>query len=944
MQTETWVVFAGEDTADVELVGGKGASLLELTKAGFPVPPFFVLTTNAWRQAWSLETASECTARWSGSATAETQPQDLPPPLRALVASAYERLGGGAVAVRSSAVAEDSHEASFAGQQETILGVEGLEAVVQAIVRCWVSAESERVRVYRSVRGSLTMPGKHPSPSSDTIGGRETIAATPMAVVVQRLIEAEVAGVLFTRDPTDATGEHLLVEATWGLGEGVVSGKVMPDRYRVRRQDGVLVCQEIAEKSCCVRRNGLETVPESLRSQPCLTPEQLAELTRLALQVEQHYGEARDVEWALAAGQFWVLQARPITTVSAWERESYRRVEIERLQQLAEPRGTVWARYNLAESLTVPTPMTWAVLRQFMSGRGGYGQLLRDVGFDPDPRLDALGFLDLVAGRPYVNLSREPWCYFRYFPFWYPFSDLKADPTRALYPRPKPDWSRLSWHFWLYLPWTFWKMVRQVLRLNRLAGELPQRLREEVYPAFAQSAQAARRESLVGLSDRAVWQRFRHWQEATLVSFARQALQPTVVLGQLLGSLEQMLRKTLPAPEATNAVRQLLVGVRPDAEADVANGLEKLRQGQWSLTEFVQRFGHRGELEMELAQPRWEETPHTLLAHLQPADQLSANDQTFSVPPVASDTAAPQRERASVCSESQAPFERSWQELAEKLRQSASHLDTLRQLVERVREFAALRETSRHYLLLGYSILRQCLVELGRRWQLGDGIFYLTPEEIERLIGLPVRSADPATVMPQNTSAVGDQHVSGADPSWHLLRQTIRHRRRERQIALTLEVPTVLFSDDLEALGRPIQVSGADTVQGIAVSPGVGEGPALVLREPHRPAELSSIGHSETTTAHRPTSGYVLVCPSTDPAWVPLFLEAAALVMETGGVLSHGAIVAREFGLPAVVGIPDACQRFRTGQRLRVNGNTGEVQLLDEPVTASTISRHSAGE
>jgi phosphohistidine swiveling domain-containing protein len=933
--TEDLLVFAGESLADVELVGGKGASLLELARAGFPVPPFFVLTTNAWRQAWALETASENTARWSGSATAETQPQDLPPALRALVASAYGRLGGGAVAVRSSAVAEDSHDASFAGQQETILGVEGLEALVQAILRCWASAASERAQVYRSVR--LTEPSSvnHPAVSSikasqsePAVPGCDSPAVRncdapasslppghwPMAVVVQQLIEAEVAGVLFTRDPTDTTGEHVLIEAAWGLGEGVVSGKVMPDRYRVRRQDGEVVEQQIADKSCCVRRNGLETVPESLRSQPCLTPEQLSELTRLALQVEQYYGEPRDIEWALAAGRFWLLQARPITTVSAWERESYRRAEITRLRQLAEPRGTVWARYNLAESLTVPTPMTWAVLQRFMSGRGGYGQLLRDVGFDPDPRLDELGFLDLVAGRPYVNLSREPWCYFRHFPFWYPFASLKAEPTRALYPRPQPDWSRLGWRFWLYLPWTFWKMLRQTLRLHRLAGELPELLRREIYPEFARAAESARRESLRGLSDRAVWERFRHWENATLIGFARQALQPTVVLGQLLGSLEQMLRKTLPAPEAANAVRQLLVGVRPDAEADVASGLEKLRQGKWSLTEFVQRFGHRGELEMELAQPRWEETPHTLLARLQPGDSLSANDQTFPVPPVASDTAGQQKELANFCSDSQAQFERSWQGLVEKLRQSAADLDTLRQLVERVREFAALRETSRHYLLLGYSILRQCLVELGSRWHLGDGIFYLTPEEIERLIGLPVRSADSAAVMPQNTPAVGDQHVSTADTSWHQVRQTIRQRRRERQIALTLEVPTVLFSDDLEALGRPIQVSGADTVQGIAVSPGVGEGPALVLREPRPPGTQQ---------------GYVLVCPSTDPAWMPLFLQASALVMETGGVLSHGAIVAREFGLPAVVGIPDACQRFRTGQRLRVNGNTGEVQLLE---------------
>lgn len=938
MQPETWVIFAGEDPADVQLVGGKGASLLELVRGGFPVPPFFVLTTRAWEAAQGAAHSKRYEEQKLPAAQCYSLLADLSDRLREVVGQAYERLGGGAVAVRSSAVAEDSHEASFAGQQETILGVEGLEAVVQAIVRCWASAASERVRVYRSARETLTMPGKHPSSGSDTTGEQETAEAMPMAVVVQRLIEAEVAGVLFTCDPTDATGEHLLVEAAWGLGEGVVSGKVMPDRYRVRRQDGVVVCQEIAEKSCCVRRNGLETVPESLRPQPCLIPEQLAELTRLALRVEQHYGEARDVEWAWAAGQFWVLQARPITTVSAWERESYRRTEIERLRQLAEPRGTVWARYNLAESLTVPTPMTWAVLRQFMSGRGGYGALLRDVGFDPDPRLDDEGFLDLVGGRPYVNLSREPWCYFRHFPFWYPFSDLKADPTRALYPRPKPDWSRLSWRFWLNLPWTFWKMVRQVLRLNRLAGELPQRLREEVYPAFAQSAQAARRESLAGLSDRAVWQRFRHWQEATLVSFARQALQPTVVLGHLLGTLESILRKVLPPSQSAQAVRELLVGVRPDPQADVAGGLEKLMGGEWSLAEFLEQFGHRGELEMELAQPRWEELPEKLLTRLglTVGDTVPSGGRSSSASP-ASATA-----RGSGLDEI-------WPRLSDKLRQSGADTDSARQLVERVRECAALRETSRHYLLLGYSILRQCLVELGHRWQLGDGIFYLTPVEIERLLGISASSADSPMLLPTELEANSPCYCSPIPAAGSAFQRSelptiIRQRRRQRQIALTLEVPTVLFSDDLEALGRPLSIAAAGSVKGIAVSPGVGEGPALVLHEPHRPAEPCSIGRSGPPAARRPTSGYVLVCPSTDPAWVPLFLEAAALVMETGGVLSHGAIVAREFGLPAVVGIPDACQRFRTGQRLRVNGNTGEVQLLDEPVAACTISRHRAGE
>jgi pyruvate,water dikinase len=204
--------------------------------------------------------------------------------------------------------------------------------------------------------------------------------------------------------------------------------------------------------------------------------------------------------------------------------------------------------------------------------------------------------------------------------------------------------------------------------------------------------------------------------------------------------------------------------------------------------------------------------------------------------------------------------------------------------VERLRTYLGLRETGKHHLMRGYAVIRQALLELDRRFGLDGGIFYLTPDELPAL-------------------------VEGTD-----LKPIAAGRRRTRAVELSLEVPPVLFGDDLEAVGRPLPPpAGAEELTGVALSAGVAEGPALVLTEPGAvPAE----------------PGYILVCPSTDPAWVPLFVHARGLVMESGGTLSHGAIVAREFGLPAVAGLPGVQHRIRSGQRLRVDGGRGTVSLI----------------
>jgi rifampicin phosphotransferase len=226
-----------------------------------------------------------------------------------------------------------------------------------------------------------------------------------------------------------------------------------------------------------------------------------------------------------------------------------------------------------------------------------------------------------------------------------------------------------------------------------------------------------------------------------------------------------------------------------------------------------------------------------------------------------------------------------WDRIAGEAKLTPSMRAALAEDLQALHTYLGLRETAKHYLMRGYALIRRILMELDRRFRLNGGIFNLTPKELPELL-------------------------AGAD-----LSQRIRERRQRRALALTLEVPAVLFSDDLEAIGRTAEVAGADVLQGVPLSAGVAEAEALVLDNP--------------TAAEPPARPYILVCPSTDPAWVPWFVAARGLVMETGGVLSHGAIVAREFGLPAVAGPPGIYRRISTGQKLRVDGTTGRVILLN---------------
>jgi phosphohistidine swiveling domain-containing protein len=815
--------FEQIEPGDADTVGGKGLSLGVMAGAGLPVPPGFCVTSAAYRRLQGRAPLSD-------------------PGLSAAITEAYRGLGGGRVAVRSSATSEDGAVTSFAGQQETLLDISGDDAVVEAVGRCWASLHTDRAVAYRRHQGV------------DERG-------LAMAVVVQRLVPAEVSGVLFTRDPLDPSGRRMLVEASWGLGESVVSGRVTPDRYHVDRETGAVHDRHIATKETLWSPDGPRPVPDAQRNESCLDDARLEQLAELGRRIESLYGDARDVEWAWAEGRFWVLQARPITTGGMAELEQVRREEIALLLLKARPGGTVWARYNLAEVLPEPTPMTWAIVGRFMSGRGGYGLMYRDLGWQPDPSLDEHGVYDLVCGRIYCNLSREPLVQFPEFPLGYSFAALKAEPHKAIYPQTMGfDRDRATWRFWLTLPLTVPRFVvqgtRRQLQLNDLARTFAGRLREELLPAFAEETAREAGQDLTGVETPALLSRLEHWIHRTLYDFARDSLKPTVLAAVAMESLRQQLGRALGPDAGRAAVNELSMGVRPDPRADLGGAIQDLAAGRLDRATFLERFGHRGPHEMELATPRWAED-HAAL------DRLVATS-------AGEKPARPDQQAA-------------WERIAGQAKLPAPVRTIMEAELERLHTYLALRETAKHYLMRGYALIRRILVELDRRYCLGGGIFFLTPEDLPRL-------------------------VRGEDVSADVAR-----RRRRRAVALCLEVPQVLFSDDLEAIGRPIVVAGAETLQGVPLSAGVAEAPALVLAEP---------------TTDVPAEPYILVCPTTDPSWVPLFTRAKGLVMETGGVLSHGAIVAREFGLPAVAGLPDVLQRLRTGQRLRVDGGSGVVNVL----------------
>ena len=649
------------------------------------------------------------------------------------------------------------------------------------------------------------------------------------------------------------------------LGETVVSGEVTPDRFVVSRSDVSQMIVEPGHKGAAVFALGsrMDFTPETLS----LNQPQVEQLAWLALRVEEFFGHAVDIEWGWHAGRFALLQARAIRGLDVVrDAEIGRQEEVHRLKSLSGGRRRLWITHNLAETLAAPTPLTWDIVAEFMRGGGGFGRMYQQLGYRPSPEVCEHGFLELICGRIYADPERLAQLFFDGLPLRYELDALVAD--RSLLDRAPTtfDAQRADGRFLTTLLVNLAAMWRISRRMRR-RGDVRSQFVEHVLPAYLQYVERERARNLAELDERQLLAELKARIVRVLHDFGPQSLRPGFFGGLAYGRLEAWLQQIVGPAEGAALASDLTRALEGDTTFEQDALLYDVACGKAAMAEFLERFGHRATGEMELSQPRWREAPQ----YLELVIARWRNSATRTPVEIHTDNAArrcaAERELPSVL--------RSWG--------GSSFREEIERDLAEARRLLPFRESGKHYLMQGYELIRSAIEDLARRWELGGDIYFLRREELRRW---PIESTQ--------------------------LKDQILKRRTRWQAMQRLELPDVIDSSQIDGLGLAQHVAFARELVGRAIASGLATGRARVVFDP-----LQS----------KLEQGDILVCPSTDPGWTPLFLSAGGLVIERGGVLSHGAIVARDFGIPAVA-CPHATRALRDGDRIRVDGNTGRVHVL----------------
>jgi len=914
---DQWVYFFGEgsaegDPARKDLLGGKGASLAAMSGAGLPVPPGFTISTECCRAFF------ESGGQWPAGLEAQVRAG-----LARLEAVTGRSYGQGArpllVSVRSGAAV------SMPGMMDTILNcglTPGLADEVPDRQRFWhVYAQfilmfaktvaeiptdafptgdapealaRECVRIYEDRTGKTfpTDPWRALVECIDAVfnswnnkraityrRAHDIRGLLGTAVNVQSMFPSQVSGILFTTNPNNLAAEEMIVEASFGLGEAVVSGDVTPDRFVLDREDFAVKERALGRKTFVVAALEDDTTPDAEAF--TLTDEQVRELGAMAQRVETFFGHPVDLEWGLADGRFGLLQSRAIRGLDiAEDVEAGRLAEVERLRDMATGTRRAWVVHNLAETLRAPTPLTWDVIREFMSGDGGFGRMYQHLGYRPTAEVRETGFLELICGRIYADPVRAAGLFWDAMPLAYKVEEVAEDPGLMESAPTAFDADRADGRFLARLPATLLAMIRAGRRMKRLRRTTKTAFDTEVLPPYLDYVAAKRAEDLSGLSTEAVIREFHDRRRRVLTDFGPESLLPGFFGGMARAAVETLLTQLMGPQEGNQLCLRLTSGLPNDTTIEQNEALFQVAKGTVTMADYLERFGHRAVDEMELAQPRWREDP----AYLEQMLQAYRHDGAVS-PLTRHDENAARRQEAQ-------------RDLAKTLAHwggSSFREDLLRDL-EDAQALLSYRELGKHYLMMGYELLRLALMELARRWDLGRDLFFLRLDELDRFEAERDRLTD-----------------------------EIAQRKVRWQSARRLDLPDVIDSEHLDDMGLPRTFEAADELDGDAVASGIATGPARIVFDPAQAGDLGV--------------GYVLVCPSTDPGWTALFVNAAGLVVERGGALSHGAIVARDFGIPAIV-CPDATQRIPGGAAVRVDGNRGRITILDQANAAAQNEDH----
>jgi phosphoenolpyruvate synthase/pyruvate phosphate dikinase len=864
--------FQDIDKTKLMLVGGKGANLGELSRIeGIRVPDGFCISTEAFKRIMG-ETSSinelldqlsllkvedrNKIGELSGEIRRVIEGIAVPQDIAEEITRHISRLGvKDAYAVRSSATAEDLPTASFAGQQDTYLNIIGKEAILKHISKCWASLFTERAVIYRLQNG---------------FDHRKV----QLAVVVQKLVFPQAAGILFTADPVTSNRKVVSIDASFGLGEAMVSGLVNADSYKVR--NGTVIDKKISTKTLAIyalRDGGTkeqEIVPERQNRQ-ALTDEQILQLERMGRKIEEHFGCPQDIEWCLVDDTFHIVQSRPITTLfpipEANDQENHVYISVGHQQMMTDPIKPLGLSFFL---LTTRAPMRKAGGRLFvdvtpmLASPASRHTLINTLG-PSDPLIrDAL--MTIVEREGFI---KSP-----------PDDEKEQGPGRGdRVVSPSGFRTQLEND-----PAIVSDLIkRSQTSIEELKHNIQTKSGPELFEFILEDIQQLQKilfdpqshVVIMAAMDASSWinEKMNEWLGEKNAADTLSQSVPNNITSEMGLALLDVADVIRPYPEVINYLQH----ARDDSFLDELVRFEGGQETRNAIYAYLSKYGMRCAGEIDITKTRWSEKPTTLVP------LILSNIKNFESG--AGNRKFEQGRQEALKKE---------QELLDRLKQlpdGEQKAEETKRMIDLIRNFAGYREYPKYGMVNRYFVYKQALLKEAEQLvqanvihEKGD-IFYLTFEELREV------------VLTNNLDY-----------------QIISKRKDEYKLYEKLTPPRVITSDGEIIAGEYKRENlPAEAIVGLPVSSGVIEGRARVILK-MEDADLED--------------GDILVTSFTDPSWTPLFVSIKGLVTEVGGLMTHGAVIAREYGLPAVVGVENATKLIKDGQRIRVHGTEGYLEIL----------------
>ncbi|WRU96649.1 phosphoenolpyruvate synthase [Priestia filamentosa] len=864
--------FQEIDKTQLLLVGGKGLNLGKLSQIhGIQVPAGFCVTTEAYQKALEQNEVFHALLDQLTLLKVEDRVQireisrkirkiimevEIPSDVGKAVAHYLSRFGEEhAYAVRSSATAEDLPHASFAGQQDTFLNITGKEAILQHISKCWASLFTDRAVIYRMQKGF-----DH--------------SQVYLSVIVQRMVFSHASGILFTADPITSNRKALSIDASFGLGEALVSGLVSADCYKV--QEDKIVDKRIATKKLAVygrEEGGTETQqidPDQQKTQT-LTDQQILQLARIGRQIEAHFGFPQDIEWCLVDDTFYIVQSRPITTLypipEANDEENHVYVSVGHQQMMTDPMKPLGLSFWM---LTTNAPMRKAGGRLFvdvthmlaspdsrkmiLGGMGQHDPLMKDALMTIIERGDFIKLLPTDKREQSSDISDKS-----LLPKG-SRTQIENEPTIVsdLIKRSQSSIEELKQNIQTKLGSDLFDFILEDI----------QRLKKILFDPQSSAVFMAAIDASSWINDN-----MKEWLGEKNVADTLSQSVPNNITSEMGLALLDVADAIRPYPEVIHYLQH----VKDDNFLDELVKIDGGQETHDAIIAYLNKYGMRCAGEIDITKTRWSEKPITLVPMIL--------NNIKNIEPNASYRKFEQGRRVALKKE---------QDLLDRLKQlpeGEQKAKETKRMIDIIRNFIGYREYPKYGMVNRYFVYKQALLkEAEQLVQEGvihekEDIYYLTFEEFHEVV---------------RTNKLDYRIIS--------------ERKDEYKLYKKLTPPRVITSDGEIIAGEYKRENlPSEAIVGLPVSSGVIEGRARVIIN-IEDADLED--------------GDILVTSFTDPSWTPLFVSIKGLVTEVGGLMTHGAVIAREYGLPAVVGVENATKLIKDGQRIRINGTDGYIEIL----------------